>query len=69
MDRQTDRRSCSAQLWLPGCVPDGVDADRSLVVMGLKFHLCSLSIWRQLCVLELWVVVIKEVKFKTRKKR
>lgn len=65
MDRQTDGPALPSS----GSVADGVDADRSLVVMGLKFHLCSLSIWRQLCVLELWVVVIKEVKFKTRKKR
>lgn len=72
MGRQTDRRSdtrvCSAQLWLPGSVPDGVDADRSLEVMGLKFHLRSLSIQGQLCVLELRAVVSKGVKFKTKKK-
>lgn len=66
-DRRSDTRPCSAQLWLPGSVPDGVNADRSLEVVGLKFHLCSLNIRRQLCVLELWVVVIKEVKFKTKK--
>ena len=67
-DRQTDRRSdtrvCSAQLWLPGSVPDGVDAERSLEVMGLKFHLRTLSIQGQLCVLELRAVVSKGVKFK-----
>lgn len=66
-DRQTDGRTHGFAL--PGSVPDGVDAEHSLEVMGLKFHLRTLSIQGQLCVLELRAVVSKGVKFKTKKKR